>query len=269
MPKKPELLVGILLATLAVSGCVPIPVPPDEEKPFEELPEWLTVGKSSVDNVESRLGEPTLRDSGWLLYREPHEGWGWMICAAGAYDAGCSPSLKGKTTGQFLLVESDVNRIVTGFKLFAERGLCEEREICYSGEFLMRPAITADDFEAKRFSIPADGCSVYTYSQTDSDLAAGELVINGMDAGGLIDRSGFYRHFVSPGSHEWMIAPSQSRNFPLTAAIHPVECRGQEIIFLRYTYGLSSFWSNKIEIVDVDLGKKEIAKRWMAVSSRQ
>ena len=192
-----------------------------------------------------------------------------MICAAGAYGAGCSPSLEGNTSGQFLLVEFDGSQIVTDYELFGERGLCEEREICYSGEFLMRPASPADDIEAKNFFIPADGCSVYTYSQTDSDLAAGELVINGVDAGGLVDRSGFYRHLVSPGSHTWTIAPSPSKNLPLPAAKHVLECQGQETIFLRYTYGLSNFWFNKIKVVDSKRAKKDIAQRWLAVSSRQ
>jgi hypothetical protein len=269
LPKNFSLFVGFVLVTLAGSGCVVIPIPPPEEKPFQEVPDWLTIGESSVDDVIAKLGEPTLRSSGWMLYREPHEGWGWMLCAAGAYGAGCSPSLQGETSGQFLLVEFDGERVVTDIELLAERGLCQDHQICYSGEFFMRPATRAEDIEAKTFSIPTAGCGVYTYSQTESDLAAGELVINGMDAGGLAGRSGFYRHVVPPGSHEWMITPSQSKNLPLAAATYVLECQGQEIIFLRYTYGLSSFWFNKIVVVDPKRGKKEIAERWLAVSTSQ
>ncbi len=267
MSKEIGLFVGFVLITLLGTSCVVIPVPPPEEKPFQDVHEWLTVGESTIDIVSTELDTPTLKGFGWLLYREPHEGWGWMICAAGPYSAGCSPSLRGKTSGRFLLVEFDGQQVVTDVDFLAEVKLCEDRQICYSGEFLMSPAAAAAHIEAKNFLPPTDGCSVYTYSQTDSDLAAGELIINGKDAGGLVGRSAFYRHVVPPGLHEWRIAPSQSGNLPLPAAVYDLECQGREVIFLRYKYGLNTFWFNKIEVVDLKRGKDDLVKRWLAIST--
>ena len=260
-------IVGILLVTLLGSGCVPFPVAPPEEEPFVEASEeWFTIGESTADDVESKLGEPTLEGLDWWLYRDTLEGWGWAFCAGGGFTGGCG-TLPRSSSGHFFLIEFDSYRVITGFELFAEKGLCEERRICYSGEFLMRADAYSDDVEAKKFTVPAAGCSVYTYSQTNSDLAAGELVINGTNAGGLVGSSGFYLHSVAPGSHEWMIAPSQSKTLPLPAVTHILECTGQEMFFLRYKYGLSSFWFNKIEAVELKLGKKDIATRWLAASS--
>lgn len=266
MSRMIRLYVVISVVTLLGSGCVPFPVAPPEEEPFREASdEWFAIGESTADDVRSRLGEPTLEGPGWWLYRDTRDGWGWAFCMGGGFSGGCG-ALPRSSSGHFFLVEFDSTRVITGFELLSEKELCVGRQVCYSGEFVMTADADSDDIEAKKFTVPSAGCSVYTYSQTNSDLAAGELVIDGKKAGGLVGSRGFYRHLIAPGSYEWMIAPSQSKTLPLPAATHDLECRGQEMIFLRYRYGLGSFWFNKIEAVDLQRGKKDIATRWLAVS---
>lgn len=261
------LFAGLLLITAMGSGCV-FPIPPAAEKPFRDVSgDWLSVGKSTIENVYAELGEPTLKGAGWSLYREPYDGWGLAFCVGGAFGGFGCEALPAKSSGQFLLVDFDSARLLTDVEILAESALCEDYRICYSGEFLMQQDTLENDSEAKNFTVPAVGCSVYTYSQTDSDLAAGELSIDGTDAGGLVGKSGFYRHSVSPGLHEWMIAPSQSATLPLPAAKTVLECAGQQIIFLRYTYGLNTLWFNKIKTIDMRRGKKDVSRRWLAISS--
>lgn len=260
--------VGYALLALATSACVPIP--PTEEKPFEDASEeWFTTGTSTLDDVVDRIGEPTLDGAGWWLYREPYEGWLWLFCMGGAYGGfGCG-GLPRETTGHFLVVEHDPDRVVTNVATYTEGKLCKDRQICYSGEFLMRPAAPEDGSEAANAVDSSAGCTVYTYSETDSDLAAGELYINGVNAGGLVSRSGYYRHRMPQGTHEWRVAPSQSKTLPLPAATHNLECQGDETFYLRYTYGAGTFWFNKIRVVEPARGERDIAKRWLAVSSAQ
>ena len=262
-----ELFVGILLVTLLSAGCVPFPVAAPEEEPFQQASdEWFTIGKSTAGDVETKLGEPTLEGAEWWLYRDTRDGWAWAFCVGGGFSGGCG-ALPRSSSGYFFLVEFDSSDVVTSFELLTEKELCEDRRICYADKFVMRADTFSEEIAAKQFAVPLDGCNVYTYSETNSDLAVGELVIDGKDAGGLVSSSGFYLHFITPGSYEWMIAPSQSKTLPLAAAIHILECSGQEVFFLRYRYGLSTFWFNKIEAVKPKRGKKAVAKRWLAVSS--
>lgn len=267
MSRRVELIADILLIASLCSACVPFPVAFPEKQPFTEASEeWLTLGESTADDMRRKLGDPDLGDDDWWLYREARKGWGWAFCVGGGYTAGCG-ALPRSSSDHFLLAEFDNNKIVTGLEFLTERELCQDHRICFSGDFLMRADTVTDDLKAKKFSVPSNGCSVYTYSKTDSDLAAGEVVIDGNNTGGLVGTAGFYLHTVSPGSYEWMVAPSQSKTLPLPAAIHVLQCSGQEVFFLRYRYGASNFWLNKLEAVEPKVGKEDIAKRWLAVSS--
>jgi hypothetical protein len=252
-----------MLLAFALSGCIPLPVATPEENPFKEVAEgFFTPGSSTSDSVQEKLGEPALQGSDWWLYRDTREGWQWAFCAGGGYSAGCGALPRAKVH-DYYAVDFDSLGVVTQTELLSENELCDTRRICYEGDILMRSATQSEDTAAKRFRVPPVGCSVFTYSTTDSDSAAGELIIDGEIVGALVGTSGYHLHTVAPGRHAWVVVPSRDKQLPLMAARTAFDCEGRQVAYLRYRNGL---WGVKIEPVDPERGERDIRDRWLAIS---
>jgi len=252
-----------MLLAFTLSGCVPFPIAVPEENPFKEVAEgFFTPGSSTADDVKSKLGEPALQGSDWWLYRDTRGGWVWAFCVGGGYSAGCG-ALPRTMADYFYVVNFDSIGIVTQTELLSENKLCDIRGICYEGEILMRPAAQSEDTAAKLFRVPPVGCTVFTYSATDSDSAAGEFIIDGEIVGALVGTSGYHLHTVALGQHAWIVVPSREKQLPLPIARTSFNCEGQQVAYLRYSSGL---WSMKLEAVDPERGELDIRARWLAIS---
>jgi len=256
-------LVAFLLAAGAISGCIVFPTGVPEEKPFkEESEDFFVPGSATAEDVRSKLGEPAMQQDKLWLYRDTRDGWRWAICAGAGYTGGCGGLPRG-SEDYFLVVDFDADGVVTATTLLKEDELCDVRHLCFESELLMREASPAEDAEAKLFRAPPTGCYVFTYSDTDSDSAAGYLIIDGEMVGSLVGTSGYYLHTVAPGPHAWLVAPIQKSEFSLPTATAPFNCGDQPIAFLRYRKG---FWSPTIEPVNAETGKRDIGERWLAIS---
>ena len=256
----------VALSALSFSACVFIPIGAPEESRFQPVAEdSFLVGNATAGEVEDLLGKPDLQAHGWWLYRDRRKGLQWGGCVFGYSSGGCGALPRG-STDYFFVLDFDDRNVVSAMEIFMENELCDDRQICYEGSILMYPASPADDAEAKLFRVPPDGCLVYTYSTTDSDSAAGELIIDGQAIGGLVGTAGFYVHAVAPGPHAWILDPTDDVSLPLPIESIRFDCDEEKIIYVRYSY---RFWFQGVELVTVDRGQQDILERWMARPNRE
>ena len=254
----------VIAASLALPGCVAVPIAAPEEKPFKDLVEnFFTPGTTTATAVVDKLGEPDIREDSRWIYRDSRAGWQWGFCAGAYYTAGCG-ALPRSSTDYFLVVELVDNEVVADARLFSETELCAELRLCFENTVQMRAAAAEKDAAAKLFRPAPVGCAVYTYSTTDSDSTAGELSIDTLTVGGLVGTSGYYLHTVAPGPHAWIVAPLQDKNLPYPIVRSKFDCENGQVAFLRYSNGM---WFNKVRLVDAERGKKDILTRWLAEST--
>jgi len=241
---------SLIAVLLMITGCVAVPIAVPEEKPFTDvIEESFVPGTTSAQEVISELGEPDLREPHLWVYHGVRAGWKWAGCVAVPANGACGVSER--TSKDFYLVIDFDDSEVAAMDLVTRDSLCATRHICYAGSILAQAATVAEDGRAKSFPEPDDGCLVYTYSATSS--AGGQLTVDGRKIGNLVGDSGYVMHKVAPGRHAWIITPP--RNSPPAGKIGgmQINCRGPEVLFLRYSKGLVNF---SLDVVDADFGKE-------------
>jgi hypothetical protein len=247
--------VGLMLLSLALSGC--IPVPRFVEEPFQEDVPGLIAGLTTKDDVLQLFGEPgaTYEQESVFVYAKFQE----TITFIG-------PDM---TFGNqhFLVLSFDQNGVLGEFSIDTDapdfRG-CSASGWCSAyGARVLRLADSGQDAIAKRFLSPGDRCGIYIYGPI-SPLVA--VSIDGQSIGGVFSKRYFQFWKVDPGTHEvaLVLQPGEEerwglKNLPSVSAT----CAEGELVFIRLKKG----WTRAfLKVVEPSEGRKQIEERRLIVS---
>ena len=222
-PRRTRLLRNVaracaaLLASVAVGGCIAIPIPSLHDPPYEIG--WnviLTPGTTTREDVVKDLGEPTVRycDGHEFVYVAFQQRAVLLIAAgvpspmvpvgAMSYSRlGKDHVLRAQFDEQGVLREYELNKAKSGW--FGDN--CTASGVCVLVGMPYRYAPADVDAQAKRFEPVVGRCAVYAYWGSEPI----SLAVDGKPAAPLVETDGFVWLVLEPGPHTFTAAPSPGR----------------------------------------------------------
>ena len=197
------------LLLLVLSSCIGIPIKaPPGEQPFNR--EYMTpvkVGETTRAQVRSYLEKASAtpwltrfdQDSTWVYYAT-RDTWQWLVCAGGAYVAGCD--VVGAERDHFLTFEFDDNNVVKGWSTASTLGKCAESRVCHLDKLIMVYADETRDRQAKN-SESLSACHLYVYSTLSWGSPAYVIGVwlDGEVLGWFVDDHAFLYAAIERGPH--------------------------------------------------------------------
>lgn len=261
---------AIAFLIASISGCIALPLPPEDELPFDQESVPFAVGASTRDEVNNWLSNLEFShqvfkfggDSVWIV-QSTTEGWGFFIAGVGYLGAELSHSRNVRS--QFLIIKFDAGGRVSTRDVVTLHWGCKESGLCrapYQGGADGEIMVLADsqaDREAKLFAAPRSGCSAYVYSDKDYFSVNFPILVTVDDVrlGWLTREQAYYWHQLRPGSHTIKsINPDNEVTPSDSLTLH---CNDSEVYFVRIRK------NNRIRLETRKEGSENVIERHLAL----
>ena len=238
--------VYLLLMSVVLGSCIPIPVQQDE--PFPHATEKLLEEPTSREYIYSLLGEPASYEQGskWV-YTAPEIEW-----AMGNYGGG-STILQGQQ--HFLILHFDDQDVVEDHRFESAAPSpfsCTPSLYCHDGAYgVVRFADKITESQVKDFHITQGECGLYLYGQVSLERT---VFLDGEKMGSYFIPNSFFFWNIEPGQHE--IAVHHGTDVSVSKL--SVTCQESELIFIR----LGAFFkAHQLSIIESAKGRKWVANK--------
>ena len=280
MPSQGRAAGAIVVLSGLLGGCVIVPLPSvPQAQPFkDEQIAFVEVGKTTRQEVETKLGQPQVnRADGRLDVYGEARAVGSLV--AGVY--GGSGSISPIETFHYVMVRYDPDDVVTAFDVVRGKhgstsdGICvaaafetvEAHGLWYDVESVLKNRFTIllapenDDRHAKRFSVEPDKCGIYLF-ETRSGMP-GHSTLNVFRTGRPgtpIQSDGYLYWTQSPGTAILEAAtltehvPSQTFEF---------ECAAGNLYFVEINHHNQWIWKGTMTFSThtIESGKEQVEDR--------
>ena len=255
---------------VVLSACAVLPVGIGEENLLDEGSlDFIVIGNSTKREISSAMSKHLSSEPGasvapvefkngdWWLYTQTRKEGKWLVWVVS--DGG----IIGKVDYRFLLIKFDASGVVQDYEVSKSEGNeCNLEGVCIGNT--PPPQLLApfgEDRVAKGFKASQDRCHIYVYgtpNMQNAQLKVIPVLLNGREAGQIVDRKQYFFWQLDPGPHQ-LSAFNSSRASKRSLMF---ECRpGAQYFFEFHGYELElrerSMWE----------GRADIRKRWMTLES--
>jgi len=249
--------VGLILFSLILSSCIPIPT--FEGEPFSDDVTNLKVSITTKKDVLDRLGEPgaTFSQESEFVYTD-FQSEVALLAPAGAGSIGKLHFLVLTFSEEDVLMDMYV-RSGYGSHMCIDTGWCAGYQ-----NRVMQLASYEQDARAKQFTLEGNQCGIYLYGHFSPTTV---VTLDGKSTGNIFGKRIFQYFKVTPGAHElkFVREPGVKKRWG-EAEIPPpfkIDCIEGEVVFIEVNKPYHGY--SLIRQHDVGEGREEVQKRDLVI----
>lgn len=269
----------LLIFGIAISSCVAVPIPPSDEKPFQERSlEFLEIGLTSRQDIDTHFSnnsehflEQQFEADRVRVYGASADTWNWFVCGVSYTGSVCGLLLPQSFDREYYLVlRFDNHGILEGYGL-SQYGCDTSVGLCatYNGRETMAMDLVRGLRVDHSESDSSDECTIYIYTEGPFwTTPVVSLAIDGQHVAFLIEESGFLQFNTSADSHQIQVELSSGLSLPGQSILadQSVSCETHRDHYLYVSQRWSSITGKPRDVKVVrqskSVGEAELQKRW-------
>ena len=269
----------LVVCGVAIASCVAVPIPPSDEKPFQEQSlEFLKIGLTSRQDIDTHFSNNSdhfldirFEADRVRVYGASADTWNWFVCGVSYTGSVCGLLLPQSFDREYYLVlRFDSHGILENYGL-SKYGCDTSVGLCatYDGRETMAMdlvrGLRVDHSEPDSL----DRCTIYIYTEgpfwTTPVLS---VAIDGQHVAFLIEEPGFLQFHTSADLHQIQVELNSGVSLPgqpiLANQSVSCETHRDHYLYVRQKWSALTGEPRDVKVVNQSksVGEAEIEKRW-------